>query len=243
MTRRLLLLSSARDAAGVYLLHSASAIRETLGLSVERVLFIPFAGVTISHADYAARAAVPFATLGYELESIGEAPDPADAVARAEAIVIGGGNTFQLLSTLYRNQLLDAIRARVHAGAPYIGWSAGAVITAPTIGTTNDMPIVEPTSLRALGLIPFQINAHFTDFHQPNHQGESRAERLEEYIALNRTTRVLGLREGSSLRITDDEIALNGEGSAPVFAYGTTRAEYHAGDDLSFLLRDERHAL
>ena len=243
MTRRLLLLSSSRDAAGLYLVHSASVIRETLGPSVERVLFIPYAGVTISHSEYAARAAGPFATLGYELESIGDAPDPADAVARAEAIVVGGGNTFQLLSTLYRYHLLDAIRARVHAGAPYIGWSAGAVITAPTIGTTNDMPIVEPTSLRALGLIPFQINAHFTDFHQPNHQGETRAERLEEYIALNRTTRVLGLREGSSLRITDDEIALNGEGSAPVFAFGSPRTEYRAGDDISFLLRDERHAL
>jgi dipeptidase E len=243
MTRRLLLLSSSRDAAGVYLLHSASAIRERLGPSVERVLFIPYAGVTISHADYAARAAVPFATLGYELESISDATDPADAVPRAEAIVIGGGNTFQLLSTLYRYHLLDAIRARVHAGAPYIGWSAGAVISAPTIGTTNDMPIVEPKSLRALGLIPFQINAHFTDFHQPNHQGETRAERLEEYIALNPTTRVVGLREGNSLRITDDEIQLNGEGSAPVFAYGSARTEYHAGDDISFLLRDERHAL
>jgi len=243
MTRRLLLLSSSRDAAGVYLLHSASAIRETLGPSVERVLFIPYAGVTISRADYVARAAVPFASLGYELESIDDAPDPGDGVARAEAIVIGGGNTFQLLATLYRNHLLDAIRARVHAGAPYIGWSAGAVITAPTIGTTNDMPIVEPKSLRALGLIPFQLNAHFTDFHQPNHQGETRAERLEEYVAVNRTTRVLGLREGSSLRITDDEIALNGEGSAPVFACGTPRAEYFAGDDISFLLRDERHAL
>ena len=117
------------------------------------------------------------------------------------------------------------------------------MIAAPTIGTTNDMPIVEPGSLRALDLIPFQINAHFTDFHQPNHQGETRAERLEEYIALNPTVRVLGLREGSSLRITDDEIALNGEGSAPIFAYGTPRVEYRAGDDLSFLMRDERHAL
>ncbi len=157
--------------------------------------------------------------------------------------MIGGGNTFQLLSTLYRYHLLNVIRARVHAGVPYIGWSAGAVVTAPTIGTTNDMPIVEPESLRALALIPFQINAHYTDFHQPNHQGETRAERLEEYIALNPTMRVLGLREGNSLRITDDEIALNGEGDAPVFAYGLPRTEYHAGDDISFLLRGERHAL
>lgn len=237
MTRRLLLLSSSRDAAGVYLLHSARAIQSTLGPSVKRVLFIPYAGVTISHTEYARKAAVPFATLGYELQSIDDTPSPADAVANAQAIVVGGGNTFHLLATLYDTNLLDAIRARVHAGAPYIGWSAGAVITAPTIGTTNDMPIIEPSSFRALGLIPFQINAHYTDFHQPNHQGETRAERLEEFVAMNRGMRVLGLREGCLLRITDNAISLSGEGTAPVFAYDSPRAEYSAGDDISFLLR------
>jgi dipeptidase E len=237
MSRRLLLLSSSRDANGVYLLHSSHAIRSLLGDATRRVLFIPYAGVSIAHDAYAERAAVPFAKLGYEMESISDASDPADAIARAQAIVVGGGNTFQLLATLYDCELLDAIRARVHAGVPYIGWSAGAVITAPTMGTTNDMPIVEPRSLRALALIPFQINAHYTDFHPPGHQGETRAERLEEYIAVNRTTRVLGLREGCSLRITDDEIALNGLGTAPVFSYGAPRTEYSAGDDLSFLLR------
>ena len=237
MTRRLLLLSSSRDANGVYLLHSSSAIRSLLATSVRRVLFIPYAGVTIAHDHYAERAAVPFAKLGYDLQSIGDARDPADALDSAEAIVVGGGNTFQLLATLYDRSLIEGIRARVHAGIPYIGWSAGAVITAPTIGTTNDMPIVEPKSLRALGLIPFQINAHYSDHHPPGHQGETRAERLEEYVAVNRTTRVLGLREGCSLRISDDEIALNGVGTAPVFQHGVARAEYSAGDDLSFLLR------
>jgi dipeptidase E len=237
MTRRLLLLSSSRDANGVYLLHSSTAIRSLLGASITRVLFLPYAGVTIAHAEYAERAAVPFAKLGYELHSIWDAPDPARAVREAQAIVVGGGNTFQLLATLYERELIDAIRERVHAGVPYIGWSAGAVITAPTMGTTNDMPIIEPPSLRALNLIPFQINAHYTDFHQPGHQGETRAERLEEYVAVNRGVRVLGLREGCSLRITDDEIALNGLGNAPVFSYGAPRTEYSAGDDISFLLR------
>jgi dipeptidase E len=243
MTRRLLLLSSSRDAAGVYLLHSSALIRKTLGPSVERVLFIPYAGVTISHADYAAKAAVPFASLGYELQSIAFAASPANEVANAQAIVVGGGNTFQLLASLYDNNLIDAIRARVHAGVPYIGWSAGAVVTAPTIGTTNDMPIIAPKSLRALDLIPFQINAHYTDFQQPNHQGETRAERLEEYVAVNRMMRVLGLREGSSLSVIDDEIFLNGSLSAPVFAYGVERREYSSADDISFLLRGPRHGV
>jgi dipeptidase E len=237
MTRRLLLLSSSRDANGVYLLHSASAIRSLLGDTLQRILFIPYAGVTIAHGEYARRAGVPFAKLGYDLQSIGDAADPVRALQDAEAIVVGGGNTFQLLASLYDRELIDVIRARVHAGVPYIGWSAGAVITAPTMGTTNDMPIIEPRSLRALDLIPFQINAHYTDFHPPGHQGETRAERLEEYIEVNRTVRVLGLREGCSLRITDDEIALHGLGTAPVFAYGVPRAEYSAGDDISFLLR------
>ena len=237
MTRRLLLLSSSRDAAGVYLVHSSQLIRDTLVPRTKRVLFIPYAGVTIRHAEYSAKAAVPFATLGYSLDSISDATSPRDAVANAEAIVVGGGNTFQLLATLYANDLIDAIRARVHAGAPYIGWSAGAVISAPTMATTNDMPIVEPKSLRALALIPFQINAHYTDFQQPNHQGETRAERLEEFVEVNHHMRVLGLREGSSLTVIDDAITLNGEGSAPVFEYGVPRRELAPGDDLSFLLR------
>jgi dipeptidase E len=236
MTRRLLLLSSARDGNGVFLLNASTAIRSLLGPSIRRVLLVPYAGVTISHEQYAERVAVAFAKLGYELDSIAEAKNPADAIDGAEAIVVGGGNTFQLLATLYEHDLLDVIRARVHARVPYIGWSAGAVITAPTMGTTNDMPIVEPRSLRALNLIPFQINAHFTDFVQPNHQGETRAERLEEYIAVNRSTRVLGLREGCMLRIIDDDVQLNGLGTAPVFSYGAPRIEYSAGDDLSFLL-------
>jgi dipeptidase E len=237
MTRRLLLLSSSRDANGVYLLHSANAIRSLFGATLERALFIPYAGVTIAHEDYAERAAAPFAKLGYELRSIGDARDPVSAVERAEAIVVGGGNTFKLLATLYERELVEVIRARVHEGVPYLGWSAGSVIAAPTMSTTNDMPIIEPRSLRALNLIPFQINAHYTDYHPPGHQGETRAERLEEFIEENRSVRVLGLREGCSLRITGDEITLNGLGTAPVFAYGAPRSEYSPGDDLSFLLR------
>jgi len=238
MIRRMLLLSSARDGDGVFLLHSSTAIRSLLGDSVRSVLLIPYAGVTITPSRYAERAAVPFAKLGYDLQSIVDAPDPVRALESAEAIVVGGGNTFRLLASMYEHELLDVIRARALAGVPYIGWSAGAVITAPTLGTTNDMPIIEPRSFRALNLIPFQINAHYTDFHPPNHQGETRAERLEEYIAMNRTVRVLGLREGCSLRITNDEIELSGLGTASVFSFGAPRVEYSAGDDLSFLLRD-----
>lgn len=236
MTRRLLLLSSSRNADGVYLTHAAQDIRELFGAPVARALFLPYAAVTFSHAQYTTRASIPFAALGIDLKSIDDAADPRDAVANANAIVVGGGNTFALLKSLYDRNLIDGIRARVLAGTPYLGWSAGAVITAPTIGTTNDMPIVEPPSLRALRLIPFQINAHYTDHHPPGHNGETRAERLEEFVAANASVRVLGLREGQSLRISGNDIALLGAGSAPIFASGQARTEHSAGDDLSFLL-------
>lgn len=238
MMRRLLLLSSSRDSSGVYLTHAAPAIRELFGALTSPALFIPYAAVTFSHDHYTARASVPFTAMGYTLQSIDDAADPASAVASAEAIVVGGGNTFQLLKSLYDRNLIDVIRERVLAGTPYLGWSAGAVITAPTIGTTNDMPIVEPRSLRALHLIPFQINVHFTEHHPPGHNGETRAERLEEFVAANPGVRVLGLREGHSLHISGNDIALFGAGNAPVFALGLAPTEYAAGDDLSALLRE-----
>jgi dipeptidase E len=236
---RLLLLSNSRDSEGRYLEWAREAIRDFLGRSIVNVVFIPYATVRATPESYATLAREAFEQMGYSLTALigGVTSNPAEAIAQAEAIVVGGGNTFQLLATLQDRNLVEVIRSRVGAGVPYIGWSAGAVIAAPTIGTTNDMPIVEPKSLRALGIIPFQINAHYTDHHPPGHQGETRAERLEEYVAVNRATRVLGLREGCSLRIVDDEIALNGVGTAPVFQYGAARAEYSAGDDISFLLR------
>jgi dipeptidase E len=235
-TRRLLLLSSSRDGHGVYLTHSEMVIREHVG-AARRLLFVPYAGVTITSDAYTARASAPFAALGDQLDSIADAADPVAAVAGAEGILVGGGNTFRLLATLYDRNLIDAIRGRVLSGTPYMGWSAGAVITAPTIGTTNDMPIVEPRSLRALNLVPFQINAHFTDHHPPGHNGETRAERLEEFVAANPGVRVLGLREGQSLRILGDEISFIGDGTAPLFVSGAARTELTANDDLTFLLR------
>jgi len=236
MPRRLLLLSSSRDADGIYLTHAAPAIRELFGDSVARALFVPYAAVTFSHSHYLERASASFAGMGYALHSIADATDQVDAVATAQAIVVGGGNTFHLLRTLYERKLIDVIRARVLAGTPYLGWSAGAVIAAPTIGTTNDMPIVEPPSLRALHLIPFQINAHFTDHHPPGHNGETRAERLEEFVEANPGVRVIGLREGQALRITGNDIALLGAGSAPLFVRASPRTEISAADDLSVLL-------
>jgi dipeptidase E len=234
--RRLLLLSSSRDSAGNYLLHSRAMLRDFLGSRVATALFVPFAGVTISFDDYAARARAPFAEMGYRLDSIHDVPDPARAVGDAEALVVGGGNTFHLLARLYEAGLLEPIRERVAAGVPYVGWSAGSVVACPSIGTTNDMPIVEPPSLSALGLVPFQINAHFTDAHPPGFQGETRRERLAEFVAVNRGVPVIGLPEGTMLRVEGDEGTLIGDLSAPVFRHGFSVAELRPGDSLGALL-------
>ena len=236
--RRLLLLSNSRDPAGNYLLHSRAVLRDFLGSRVTTALFVPFAGVTISFDDYAARARAPFAELGYHLQSIHDAPEPARAVREAEALVVGGGNTFHLLARLYEAGLLEPIRERVAAGAPYVGWSAGSVVACPTIGTTNDMPIVEPPSLAALGLVPFQINAHFTDVHPPGFQGETRRERLAEFVSVNRGVPVVGLPEGTMLRVEGDDGTLLGDVSAPVFRHGFAVAELRPGDSLAALLRE-----
>ena len=138
----------------------------------------------------------------------------------AGAIVVGGGNTFCLLDRLYKHGLLELIRKRVLEGVPYVGWSAGSNVACPTIRTTNDMPIVEPPSLNALGLIPFQINPHYTDATLPNHGGETRAERLAEFLEMNPGMTVIGLQEGSMLKVEGDGIELLGTKAAKVFRKG-----------------------
>lgn len=239
MRRRLLLLSNSRDSDGGYLRWAEEEIRGFLD-SRSTVLFVPFAGVTDSWDAYAERVRERFAEMGFEVCSLHEAADPIHAVLTANSVVVGGGNTFHLLTHLYRAGLLDVIRERVDAGVPYIGWSAGAVVACPTIRTTNDMPIVEPPSLDALRLVPFQINAHFTDAQPPGFQGETRSERIAEFLALNPVARVIGLSEGTMLRIEGDAVAVRGGGEARLFESGRLPRDYGAGESLDFLLVQRR---
>ncbi|MCS6805025.1 MAG: dipeptidase PepE [Acidobacteriota bacterium] len=233
--RQLLLLSNSRNYGQGYLEHAENLIRDFLGESVQTVLLIPFAVVRMSFDEFASMVGARFQAMGYTLTSVHEADDAVDAVNHAEAIVVAGGNTFQLLKRLYDTNLLDVIRQRVDDGVPYIGWSAGANVACPTIKTTNDMPIVEPPSFRALGLISFQINPHYTDAVIPQHSGETRAERLTEFVLLNPGTYVVGLREGSALRIEGAQVELWGEKSARVFLSGQEPTDYPPGLSLSFL--------
>ncbi len=234
--KRLLLLSNSMNYGQEFLEHAVGDIKDFLGAEVKRVLFVPFAGVTRSYDEYTAAVSGRFEEMNYELVPIHRAADPAQAVQSAEAIAIGGGNTFHLLRELYETGLIESIRARVEAGLPYIGWSAGSNVACPTIRTTNDMPIVEPQSFVALGLVPFQINPHYTDEQLTNHSGETREQRLSEFLKANPSATVVGLREGSILRIEGERIKLLGEKTARVFKSGEEAKEYKPADSLEFLL-------
>ena len=163
--------------------------------------------------DAVATTNVVLAPMGVTLTGLHQTSDPIAAVEQAPVIVVCGGNTFSLLKHVRELGLLPVLRKRVMEGAPYIGWSAGANLTCPSIGTTNDMPIVDAGELGALGLLPFQINPHYTDAQAAGHYGETRRERIAEFCTVNPTIPVLGLPEGTSLRVTDETVELFGEGA------------------------------
>ena len=232
-TTRLLLISNSTLYGGGYLDHAESEIRSFLG-DLKRVLFVPYA--LFDRDQYATTAQQRFQKMGYELTSAHTSADPVAAVGETDAVFIGGGNTFRLLKALYDYKLIDAIRNRVSNGMPYIGSSAGSNVAAPTIKTTNDMPIVEPPSFNALGLVSFQINPHYLD-PDPNskHMGETREERLNQFHEENDTP-VVGLREGALLRIERGETMLRGSTGARIFRKGVEPVELSAGATLDGLI-------
>ena len=225
----LLLLSNSRNPGREYLEHARDDLRRFLGPSPRRLAFVPYAAVTFSWNEYAERVRAAFAPLGHVVESVHE-DEPTDVLRHADGIVMGGGNTFRLLEQLERAELLPRIRARVREGLPYIGWSAGANLACPTIRTTNDMPIVEPRSFAALGLVPFQINPHYTNASLPDHGGETRDDRIMEFLALNPKAVVAGLREGSLLRVEGEGVALLGPHPMRVFHANSAPIEARPGD-------------
>jgi dipeptidase E len=231
--KQLLLISNSTLYGGSYLDHAEEQIRHSLG-TIRQVLFIPFA---LHDQDaYADHAATRYAAMGYSLQSIHRVSEPKQAIDSAEALFIGGGNTFRLLKHLYDSDLLDAIRRRVNQGMLYIGSSAGSNVAAPTIKTTNDMPIVAPPSFDALGLIDFQINPHYLDPDPTSkHMGETREERIRQFLEENETP-VVGLREGTMLRVQDDEVLLLGNSSARIFRRSFEPVEIAPGSNLRELI-------
>lgn len=216
---RLLLISNSTNAGEQYLEYPKHEIKNFLG-DVKEVLFIPYAAVTFSYDEYEAKVANRLSEVGVGVKSIHKYSNFVEAVEKAEAIVVGGGNTFRLLQCVQNNGLVDAIRKKVQGGTPYIGWSAGSNMACPTIRTTNDMPVVEPNTFDALNLIPFQINPHYLDAHPDGHAGETREQRIEEFIALNQDMFVLGLREGCIIRLEGNDYKLIGPKPIRVFKFG-----------------------
>jgi dipeptidase E len=229
------LISSSRAHGSGYLDHCAGEIRRLLAAAgARRVLFVPWA--LADHEAYTAKAAARFAAMEIALDGIHRSQDPGAAVRGAESLFVGGGNTFRLLAALYAHGLLEEIRARVSAGMPYLGTSAGTNVACPTIRTTNDMPIVSPPSLDALSLVRYQINPHYLDPDPAStHQGETREERLREYHEENALP-VVGLREGAMIAVDAGRSRLVGETGARIFRRGEPPQERRAGQSLDDLV-------
>jgi dipeptidase E len=234
---RLLLLSNSKTESKGYLEHAVGWLRDFLPVGVNEVLFIPYAGVTKTHYDYVEQVAPVFASLGASVSGLHRAHDLVAAIRNAQAIVVGGGNTWNLLRELRAHRLvLPAIRQCVLAGVPYIGWSAGSNIACPTIMTTNDMPICDPGGFDALALVPFQINPHYQHGNPPGFKAETREERIREFGVLHPDSWVAGLREGTGFLVEDRSMRLLGDKECRIFRGAEEPRELTSADDFSFLL-------
>lgn len=226
--KRLLLISNSTNAGEAYLGWPRSYITSFLeGTGVKNILFIPYAGVNLSDESleksydlYEQRVQAVFKELGYNIYSIHREKDPAAAVKSAEAIAVGGGNTFYLVYMLHKMNLVGVIRQRVLEGMHYMGWSAGANVACPTLRTTNDMPIVQPASFETFNVFPYQINPHYLDANPEGHGGETRQQRIEEFLAVNRDITVIGLREATLIQVEGEKMELKGRHKMRIFKFG-----------------------
>lgn len=231
----LLLISNSTNAGEEYLQYPIERIGTFLA-GVEEVAFVPYAAVTFSYEAYEAKVAARFEQIGVRVRSVHRQSDPREAIRRAQAICVGGGNTFALAKKMQEQGLVREIADKISSGTPYVGWSAGSNVACPTICTTNDMPIVQPESFDAIGAVKFQINPHYLDANPEGHAGETREQRIMEYIEANPDRWVAGLREGCMLHLRDGRMELIGSRPMRMFKKGVEPFEVAAGDDLGFLL-------
>ena len=233
---RLLLISNSTNPGEAYLNYPKHNIKDFLGDKSINCLFIPYAAVTFSFDEYVDKVNTRFAEIGHKVTGIHSYDNPIEAVEKAAAIIVAGGNTWQLVKMLQENNLMEAIVKKVEKGTPYIGWSAGSNIACPTLKTTNDMPIVEPASFNTLNLVPFQINPHYLDGNNDTHGGETRETRITEFIHANKEVYVVGLREGCMLLLENNDIQMIGARDARIFHYGKETEELSEKDDFRFLI-------
>lgn len=235
---RLLLISNSTMAGEEYLDYPKNSIKDFLGEKPVKALFIPYAGVTVSFDDYEAKVKAKLNEVGHDIVSIHHFEDPVKAVEEAEAIIVGGGSTWNMLHLVHKNNLTEAIRKKViDENAPFIGWSAGSNLACPTIKTTNDMPIIDPLGFDALNLIPFQINPHYLDKNPDGHGGETREDRINEFMVVNPDMYVVGLREGSMFLVENGKIELIGKCNCRIFKKGIEPYELSSKNDFNFLLK------
>ena len=201
-------MSSSRVSGGEYLENAVPVIRQFLGEAKKRIAFVPFASVD-SYDDYGEKVKQGLSALPHEITVI-KNDNARKVIEDCDSIMIGGGNTFKLLHDLYALKLMDIIGEKVKNGTPYIGWSAGSNLTGPTIRTTNDMPILEPKSLNSFGFFPFQINPHYYNVVIEGFHGETRDQRLEEFLKANPGKKIFALPEGTWLQLHHNELKFDG---------------------------------
>lgn len=210
--KNMLLISGSKYKNTEYLVHCIPWLKTFLSdYKGKKIAFLPYAGVRRSYDEYEQTVQNALSDLDMEIISVHRATKHTDIIEQADVIAIGGGNTFCLLKQMYENSVLDCIRPKVENGTPYFGWSAGANVAGNSIMTTNDMPITYPPSFQALNLFPHQINPHFISGKMQGHNGESREERLSEFLIVNPNSLVYALPEGTALHIQDTQAAVLGE--------------------------------
>ena len=233
--KKLIIASTSTLHGGNYLEYLLPTLKNLFENCTE-ILFIPYARPGgISHDAYTANVCLAFAKINKKVKGIHTVENPIEAIQKAQGIFTGGGNTFLLVTQLYENKVMETLAEVVQLGTPYLGSSAGSNITGVSMQTTNDMPIMYPPSFKTLGLIPFNLNPHYLDADlQSKHMGETRETRINEFHALN-SIPVLGLREGSWIEVTGEQILLKGDLSARLFRQNQTPLELETQTDLAFL--------
>lgn len=240
MSNRILALSSSEVGNEAYLQSAAPLIKEFLGNSALSIAFIPFASVDKDHKAYANKVREGLVHLPYTITAV-DCSNAKEVIEQSNAILVGGGNTFKLLHDLYEHDLISQVQQKVAAGIPYIGWSAGSNITGLSISTTNDMPIIQPPSFKAFAFFPFQINPHYYNTITEGFNGETRDQRLEEFLKLNPGVPVVCLPEGTGLKLDAEELKFIGQTSGFLLIMEEGKLvwkEIKAETKLSFLLRE-----